>query len=102
MSCVSSSTPGIPFLFKGGNHKKSQINRKSKRKSKQKRRKKSKRRKGTKHNRFKQGGGVGLFGDVATNAVTVANSLTGSLTGNSALYVQPANQSYGNGNRYMV
>jgi len=50
----------------------------------------------------RQAGGVGLLGDIATNAVTFSNSLTASTTGNTAVFNQPAGLPFNKGNAYMV
>ena len=87
--CSNTTSPvSIPYLFKGGRKKRTKSKR-TKRKSKRNR-------------KNKQRGGIGLFGDVASNAVTFSNSLTTSFTGSNSVDIQPAGRSYGNGNAYMV
>ena len=100
----TSSTSGIPFLFKGGGkRKKSRVQRKqTKQKPHRRSKSKSKSKKSKRSKRYRQGGGVGIVGDMAPNAVNFANSLTGSMTANSSIYIQPAGKSFGNGNGYMV
>ena len=93
----STSTP-VPYLFKGGRKRKTK-------KTKRKQTKKTKKTKKTKRKRTKgkpQRGGISLFGDVASNAVTISNGITGSFTGNSSAYDQPAGRSFGPANGYVV
>ena len=103
----SSSVPSFsnPFLSTGGSAKKSGSKKKRKSGSGKKKRCKSNSRKGRKmkSRRKSQKGGVGLFGNVASNAVNFSNSVTGTSTVNSAAYSQPAGRSFSNlGNPYMV
>ena len=99
MACGCSNTTTastIPYLFKGGG-------RKSKSKSKRKSKRKSKSKSSKKKRKLPQRGGIGIFGDMTSNAVKFSNSLTGSFTGNNAVSEQPAGKLFSNnGNAYVV
>ena len=98
-SCGCSNTTSSAFtsVFKGGKQRKKTRGRKGKSSKKNTKRK----RRSVKRKRRKQGGG-GLLGDMSSSAVTVSNSLTGSITANSSVYDQPAGKSYSTANAYMV
>jgi hypothetical protein len=105
MSCgcsntTSSTSTSVPYLFKGGRKRKTK--RKQTKKTKKIKRKQTKK---TKRKRTKgkpQRGGISIFGDGASNAVTISNGITGSFTGNSSAYDQPAGKSFGPANGYVV
>lgn len=97
-SCGCSNTTASITGFKGGKQRKKTRGRKGKSSKKNTKRK---RRSLVKRKRRKQGGG-GLLGDMSSSAVTISNSLTGSITGNSSVYEQPAGKSYSTANAYMV
>ena len=97
-SSTGSTTSSIPFLFTGGGRKRKQRTRKNSSRRSRRCLKKSRRKR-----RKSQKGGIGMFGNITSNAVNFSNNITGTSTNASAAYIQPAGRSFSNiGNPYMV